>query len=329
MRCRAVATVLLLALAACQPVPQPFAHDGAPDTRLLGLPDSGGIVVLPIEDAPPVTSAALTAALANALQKANVPANTRGGNRASAWLHGRVVDDGRNARVEWELATADGRSLGTVSRSIEGTPVADWAAGEPRLMAAIAGNAAPAIAALVQEQAPGEVRVPAVYVQPVEGALGDGSPRLRAAMRTALATRLVQTAEVPDNSTLVLAGRAEVGPATGTPPLRRLRLVWTVFDPYGIEVGKIEQQNEVAAAALETGWSAIAAEVARDASIGIARMLRGIDWRAGFAGAAEQSRERHADPVRPGSPAFGGLNRPGRASAPSDVEDRLREELDR
>lgn len=329
MRCRGLVALVLLLAAACQPVPHPFAHDGAPDTRLLELPDSAGIVVQPVDGAPPSTSAALGLAMADALRKANVPATTRSGNRASAWLHGRIVDDGRDARLIWDLSAADGKILGSVSRSIEGTPVAAWAAGDKDLMAAIAGNAAPAIAALVQEQAPGEVRVPPVYVQPVEGAPGEGNGRLRAAMLLALGARQLQTATAPNQTTLVLAGRVTVAAVPRAPDYHRLRLVWKVTDPYGIEVGEIAQENEIQATALESGWQQIAGEVARDAAAGILRMLRGIDWRAGFAGSAPQDRQRQAgQPPRTGSGTTG-LDRPGRARPPADVEERLQRDVER
>lgn len=327
MRCRALAALALLLGAACQPVPHPFAHDGAPDTRLLELPDSAGIVVLPVDDAPPAASAALGLAMADALRKANVPATTRGGNRASAWLHGRIVDDGRDAKLVWELSAPDGKPLGAVTRSIEGTPVAAWAAGDKDLMAAIAGNAAPAIAALVQEQTPGEVRVPPIYVQPVEGARGDGNARLRAAMHLALGARQLQTANAPDQTTLVVAGRVTTTSVIGAPEYRRLRLVWKVTDPYGIEVGEIAQENEVPATALESGWQQIAPEAARDAAAGILRMLRGIDWRAGFAGAAPQGGDRQASPAPRGGGGTTSLDRPGRARPPADVEERLQRDM--
>ena len=66
MRFRTLIPVLLASagLVACQPVPQPFSHTETGNRAVFELPDSGGIVVLAVADAPEVTSMALARAMA-------------------------------------------------------------------------------------------------------------------------------------------------------------------------------------------------------------------------------------------------------------------------
>src|SRR5882757_8616037 len=87
-----VALVALLLLAACQPLPHPFAHDTPPpNSPILTPPDSAGIMVEPVAGAPEPTAHDLAAAMAKALRDDDVPASTNASNRGSYRLAGSAV----------------------------------------------------------------------------------------------------------------------------------------------------------------------------------------------------------------------------------------------
>ncbi len=90
---RTTAALLLTAaaLAACQPLPRPFAP-GAKEhnTALLKLPDGAGVLVLAVTGVPDAISVALSRAMAKELRDANVPAATSGGVLRTQVLQGWV-----------------------------------------------------------------------------------------------------------------------------------------------------------------------------------------------------------------------------------------------
>ena len=276
---RVVALALAMALAACQPLPQPFSHGGQPDRGLLAMPDRGGIIVLPVSEAPLATADGLAGAMVTALHAANVPSSRGGGNRDSTFLQGRVEDDGRDARVVWDLFAGDGALIGSHAQAIEGTPVAAWRAAEPDLMAALATASAADIAALIQGDAPVEVTTPQIVVLPVEGAPGDGDARLSTAVRTALAAAEIEIAEVAGAHTLSLAGRVVIVGAGAGASDDAVEISWTVRDPTGKQLGVIRQANRVPAGSLDGQWGQVAEAVAAGTAEGVADLLTRVEWR--------------------------------------------------
>lgn len=275
------AALVAVVVAGCQPLPQPFSHAGQPDRALLALPDHGGIIVLPVSDAPPATADALASAMVEALHAANVPASRGGGNRDSAFLQGRVEDNGRDARVVWDLHAGDGTLIGSAPLTIEGTPIAQWAAAEPALMTRLAATSVAAIAALIQDDAPVEVAAPRIVVLPIEGAPGDGDVRLGEAVRTALTAVEIEVADavaaVNDGRTLSLAGRVDIAEAGAAG--QAVEISWTVLDPAGRQLGVIRQANLVPAGSLDGGWDEVAEAVAAGTAEGVADLLTRIEWR--------------------------------------------------
>ena len=78
--------------AACQPLPHPFAED-RPPAALLGVRDSAGVSVAPIEGEPSATAAKLPAAVASALLQREIPASDKTTSLGSYQLYGRLVED--------------------------------------------------------------------------------------------------------------------------------------------------------------------------------------------------------------------------------------------
>ena len=66
--------IALAVLAACQPVPKPFSHGGAPSNELLQLADAQVITVLPVTDRAGVPLEALTRQMVDARHEQTVPA---------------------------------------------------------------------------------------------------------------------------------------------------------------------------------------------------------------------------------------------------------------
>lgn len=278
MHCKPLVFAALLCggLTACQPIPQPFSHAETGRTVPLDLPDSGGIVVLEIADAPPATATALARAVATALGESNVPASTGTGNRRSHFLQGSVEDNGRAAAIVWTLYDARGKPVDTLRQSIEGISVPAWASAEQALMTRLAHRIAPKIAALVQNAAPAENTVPPLYVADVSGAPGLGNRQLRGALRRHLADTGLAVTDTTGSRHLTVSGEVNVGPVSGD--RQQATLDWRVLDPDGVEVGRISQSNPVAAGSLDASWGRIADIVARGAADGIADLVRSVDW---------------------------------------------------
>ena len=276
---RVFATAWLLAgLAACQPVPQPFSHTATGNGASLDLPDSGGIVVLELADAPPATAAAMADAMVAALARRNVPAGSGSGNSLSHFLQGSVEDDGRNAAIVWTLYDPQGSVVDSLRQSIEGTPVDAWARAEPQLMERLADAVAAQVAALVQTTAPQENPLPALHVAEVAGAPGAGNRQLGNALRRQLAALGLTVVDTPGALDLTVRGTVTVSPPTGGQ--QQTTLDWRVVDAEQTEVGKIVQSNPVAAGSLDGSWGDIAGIAARGAAEGIAALVRQVDWRS-------------------------------------------------
>ncbi len=268
--------LLVFALAGCQPVPRPFEGFAPPERELLALHDRGGIVVLPVAEAPPAAAEGLAHALAAALRDVDVPAVTEGGNRESAFLQGSVIDLGHDAHIVWELFAGDGRPMGQVEQPIEGTPIAEWAAGDAELMAALAERGAGPIAGLIQGEVVVEAAAPRVALAPVVGAPGDGNLALTAAMRAALAREIEVV--TGDATALRIAGRVQVGAAEDG--MQPVAITWSVFDASGAEVGQVSQSNSVPAGSLDGAWGEVAVLVADWAAAGILDLLQEARMRA-------------------------------------------------
>jgi hypothetical protein len=234
-----LALLALVLLGACQPLPQPFADDRPPPgAPILTLKDGAGVWVAPLAEEPEAAER-----MAAALRDAGTPASTNAANRASWRLAGRP-DAGT---IVWDLYNSDGKLAGT------------------------AGSAT-RIAALVQDEAPAEVKTsgPVVAVPLVAGAPGDGPKALARAMSTALrqAQLLVdEKAEKP----WVVAGRVAVGPVAKKQ--QHVEIVWELRKPDGQKIYEVKQENDVPAGQLDGAWGDIAWAVASAAAEAIVPLI--------------------------------------------------------
>ena len=263
-------------LAACQPVPKPFSHGGNPPRELLQLADAQGITVLPITDSAGQPLELLTKRMVTALHEQNVPA-TYGRRSSSSYLLAAVFSTSpAQPALIWTLQTQQGEIVGRVVQPLEnGT-------GEPAELAKHKsfGNTAHALASLIRDDVPDEVVLPPLYVGEVAGAPGDGNTRLRAAIEQLVPRTGLVLAPKATADTLVLTGKVTLDPVRDG--AQNVEIAWTVRDPFGAEVGTIAQASPVAAGSLDENWGLLANEAALAGVVGIAEMIRQIDWSRGF-----------------------------------------------
>lgn len=277
----------LLVLTACQPVPRPFEAGREAPNALLTLADSRGIMVLPVADAPPATAEKLAVAMAAALIDRNVPAFVGTSNRSSMILTGEVIDPGRDAIIAWTLFDPAGTEVARHDQSIEGTPIDRWAVADAELMASLSARAAPAIAEFVQDEPVREVQAPPLFVGAVRGTNAADATRLRAALRQALRHQGARLATAESQETLVASADVTITPLADT--RREVAIVWTVRDPFGIQIGKVDQASPIEASVIAQQWGDLARQAGIAAASGITRLISQIDWSEGFLPPARES----------------------------------------
>jgi hypothetical protein len=271
---------LLVILTACQPVPRVFERATDSENGLLRLSDSPGILVQPVADAPAATADGLARKMVEALIKQDVPAFLNSRNRSSMTLTGTVIDPGRNAHIAWVLSDPQGDEIGRYEQTIEGTPIEPWARADPSLMETFAAGAAPQIAAYIQEDVKAEVVTPAIFVGAVSGAPANGGPRLQAALRQGLRRLGARVATAQSDETLMATAEVRVTPMADD--RLEVAIAWVVVDPFGAEIGKIDQASPFAASVVENSWGELAREAGLAAAAGMVELVSQIDWRDGF-----------------------------------------------
>jgi hypothetical protein len=236
---RRIALVFLALLAACQPLPQPFAEDRPPPgAPILTLKDGAGVWVMPLTEAPKAAED-----MAEALRQAGTPASTNAVNRASWRLAGRREGGG----IVWDVYNSDGDLVGS----------ADIAA---------------RVIALVQDEAPAEVNPdqPVVMVPLVTGAPGDGPKSLARAMSNALRKAQISVAEKAEKPWLV---KGRVAVARAVKKQQHVEIVWELRRPDGEKVYEVKQENDVPAGQLDGPWGDIAWVVASAAAEAIVPLI--------------------------------------------------------
>ncbi len=278
-------------IAACQPLPQPFAPADksanpllAPGLRTGNAADGiTGIHVRPIEGAPKPADAKLARAMAKALRSLDLPAGTRARNRKSLFLVGRArevaKDTGGNTerdaggldlRISWRLSDSQGRIFGRHLQR-KTVPRDAWSGGSDRLLSALARGAAPVIAGFIGDATTAmELPSPPIALAPVEGAPGDGAQSLARAMTSELARAGIEISADANDQGLVLLGDVRM---SGFDATQRIDITWTLIRSDGSRIGTVAQGSEIKAGSLDGAWGATATAIARDAASGVADLL--------------------------------------------------------
>lgn len=268
--------IAVLALAACQPLPKPFSHGSAPPGALLKLTDGQGISVLPVTDRAGEPLELLTTQMVRALHQQNIPATYGGSGQSSYLLLGHFNTPGAPPALIWILRTQQGDEVGSVVQPLQNAAGESIKLPEPKAFE----RSAAVLAALIQDDEPGEAAPPPLYIGDVAGAPGDGNSRLRAAIEQLLPRTGLQLVPKDATDSLVVTGAVSVNAVRSGEQI--VDIAWTVWDPFGVEVGTIAQARAVAAGSLDTKWGLVANEAALAGAVGIAELIRQIDWSQGF-----------------------------------------------
>ncbi len=283
---RGAALALALAiLAACQPLPRPFAPTdrGGAATAVPGE-DAWGVALRPVSGMAPGPSADFTASVVAALGRRGVPAAVSGGLPRGALLYGaaetRPLGGERlGIAIAWTAFARDGRGLG-LHRVVAEAPRHDWESAAAPLLERLAAQSADGIVALLRPAAPVPHRAgPAIRVVSVAAPPGlDGEILRRATVDAMRAARIGGSAS--DKPGHRLAAAVSLGPVWRGQ--RRLRVEWRLDDAAGGRVGAMVQENGVAEETLAADWPALARLIARAA----VDELGGLLARAGGSAAA-------------------------------------------
>ena len=277
---RAAAAAVALGLAACQPLPHPFAEDAPrPGSPMLTLRDSTSVTIAPIDGAPRATAEKLGPAMASALQHREIAASDKTASIGSYELVGRIEEmppSGDKAALVavWELRDPSGQSIGERTERLEAA-ARDWEEGSEDAVAHLAAASAEQLAALLQDDAPAEAEAGGhtrLLISGVEGAPGDGGESLSRAITEILKRQDVAIVTDPEaKADLVLD--ADVVVAKPKAGKQNVKIVWRVRRKDGDEIGTVGQENDVPAGLLDGPWGDVAYMVAVSAQDGIMQLV--------------------------------------------------------
>ncbi len=275
--------ILILAalLAACQPLPHPFADD-RPPAALLKVHDVAGVSIAPVEGKPAAVAEKLGAAVASALLKRDIPASDKTTSLRSYQLYGRVAEShpqSGNATVSayWRLYDAKGRTVGEHSARLE-APTGEWESASARPIELLAGLSADGLAPLLEEEAPvaaaresGGAGRTRIAIGDISGAPGDGAKSLAAAVAAVLKQQDLAIVEKGDKADLTIDGEVSVTPVKANQ--QHVKIVWHVRRADGAEIGTAGQENDVPRGILDGPWGDLAYNIAIAAGDGLMQLV--------------------------------------------------------
>ena len=273
------AAVALL-VAACQPLPHPFADDvprrGSP---ILDLRDSASVAIAPIEGAPRATAEKLGPAMASALQEREIAASDKTASIGSYELVGRIQETPASAGsaalvAVWELRDPSGQRLGERSERVE-APAVDWQQGSNDAVARLAAASAAQLVALLRDDSPIEADIGGrtrLQIRGVTGAPGDGGESLAKAIAELLKKQdLVIVTDLQADPDLILDADVTITqPKAGK---QHVKIVWHLRRKDGTEIGTVGQENDVPTGLLDGPWGDVAYMVAVSAQDGIMELV--------------------------------------------------------
>ncbi|MCA3274194.1 MAG: hypothetical protein ING26_01615 [Roseomonas sp.] len=314
MKRRFLASLALLALAACGDLPQPFRGNPGGMAGRLAVPPPYRLVVPPPEAAMLTTteSEAFAKAVAEALLKREVPAVADAPLPLDWRLKIDMRLEGNRVVPRYALFDPDGAPQGVAEGSA--IPARDWARPNAALFAEVANDASRRAADLLlraeaarkstNPAALAAAGPPRLYLLPVRGAPGDGNQSLTARMRDSLGDYGILAQDVADGAGFAADGRVDVVPTR--PRMQRVEILWIISRRDGQELGRVLQMNEIPAGLLDRHWGDIAFAAAAEAAGGVQRVIEN----AGGMPARDASGQRAQQP----NAAPGGLALPPRAA---------------
>jgi hypothetical protein len=268
-------------LAACQPLPHPFADD-RPPADLLTVRDGTGISIGRIDGGPPDSVEKLGAALASALLKRDIPASDRTTSLGSYQLYGQVgVSHPRGGKpavvAAWHLYDARGKLVGEPTVRLDAASK-DWDKADETLLAQVAAASAEAVAPLLQDEKPPTENAAAadegkarLAIGGVKGAPGDGGQSLAKAIAAVLKNQDIAIVDDSKKANLTLEGEVSVTPPKADK--QHVKIVWRLLRADGAEIGTVGQENDVPRGMLDGAWGDVAYSVAAAAGDGLMALV--------------------------------------------------------
>jgi hypothetical protein len=264
-------------IAACQPLPRPFAED-RPPAALLKVRDVAGVSIAPIEGEPAAVAATLGAAVASAFLKRDIPASDKTTSLGSYQLYGRLAEarpqrGKASLTAYWRLYDSKGETVGEHTARLEGE-AREWETGEAAAIERLAKLSAAGLAPLLEEEAPVEAAAGGrtrIAIRAISGAPGDGAKSLAAAVATVLRRQDLTIVENGQPADLYVDGEVSVTPVK--PNRQHVRILWHVGRAGGAEIGTVGQENDVPGGLLDGAWGDLAYSVAIAAGDGLMQLV--------------------------------------------------------
>jgi hypothetical protein len=276
---RLVGLALIALVAACQPLPHPFADD-RPPAALLKVRDVASVSIAPIEGEPASVVEKLGTAVASALLKRDIPASDTTTSLGSYQLYGRVVEahpqrGKASVTAYWRLEDAKGRTVGEPTARLEAEP-SEWQTGDAQAIERLAKLSADGLAPLLveEEEAPVEAAAEGrtrVAIRDISGAPGDGAKSLAAAVTAILRRQDLAIVESGKPADLTIEGEVSVGPVKANQ--QHVKILWRVRRADGVEIGTAGQENDVPGGLLNGPWGDLAYSVAIAAGDGLMQLV--------------------------------------------------------
>lgn len=281
-------------LTACTVLPKPFEHTNQKERNgLAALIDGGAIRVEVDQNLPEFISKPLSLEAVKALVGANIPASSDPNFYSKYVLKGFVIIERPNdfdpekATFIWNLTIKGGGENVLFKQTIQGDENG-WLKSDPELFAIIAKDAGHRIAKHIQSSRSltkftinsGEKSgqrdntrglSSTFYLFDILGTPGDGNRAILRSLKYLLNRELGPTVSNKAEATYLVRGTANV-----SPPLKGrsdVVITWLVFSATGKKLGKVTQNNNVAAGSLDARWGLVAFAVAKGALQGISKIV--------------------------------------------------------
>ena len=268
--------LLLLSLAACGDLPEPFIGNPGREGRVLAQPPTTRLAVPAATDAllPGPASSDFSAMLAEDLRQQEVPAVAEQGKKGDWRLAAKAELQGDRVVPSYVVTDPQGKEKGRTEGPAIAAPL--WSQATAATLEQAAKDAAPKISRLLtgiqtamEHADPNSLynRPAKVQLLPVTGAPGDGNISLTRQMKTHLASFGPVLQDDKAGADFTVQGQVRIVPIAGGQ--QRVEIQWIITAANGDERGRVVQLNEIPAGTLDHYWGDVAVVVASEASGGV------------------------------------------------------------